>query len=227
MSTQQTITAYYDDLADRYDTDRFGNTYGQYLHRQEKALLSPYLPLHQLDQHLDLGCGTGRFLEFADHGLDVSQAMVKTAAAKFPQKDLQVGDATNLPFADGQFERIFSIHVFMHLSQPVVSKILLEAHRVLRTGGLLLFDIPSLTRRNLIRYKAPSDWHGAFAMDQNVVHNMIANRWEIQACHGIAMLPIHRIPGSLRKPLIALDTMLCRTPLKAYSSYLLFVLRKK
>lgn len=225
MPDQQTITTYYDALAPSYDQDRFGNSYGQYLHRQETQLLKSYLKAPS--STLDLGCGTGRFLSFADQGVDVSESMIEQARQKFPEKEFQVADARTLPYPDQAFKNVFSMHVFMHLQADVVQQILQEAYRILRPGGLFLFDVPSRRRRELIRYQAPSDWHGAFSLGQKEVRQMLGQQWELQAWHGIAMLPIHRLPKGLRPAMVALDAGLCRTPLKAYSSYLLFVLRKR
>ncbi|WP_139423771.1 methyltransferase domain-containing protein [Chryseobacterium mulctrae] len=37
---------------------------------------------------LDLGCGRGRLLNFATHGVDFSQEMLNIAQEKFPYKQL-------------------------------------------------------------------------------------------------------------------------------------------
>lgn len=73
------ITTYYNQLAQNYDSDRFGNIYGQFLHAQERALLTRWLALLKTGSVLDLGCGTGRFLDLATHGPDASTGMLEVA----------------------------------------------------------------------------------------------------------------------------------------------------
>ena len=80
------ITAYYDRIANLYDTDRFGNTYGQFIDAQEHAILSQLLHTAAGQRVLDVGCGTGRFLGYATHGLDASAAMLAVARQKQPEK---------------------------------------------------------------------------------------------------------------------------------------------
>lgn len=71
------ITTYYNQLAQKYDSDRFGNAYGRFLHAQERALLTRWLASVKAGAILDLGCGTGRFLDLATHGLDASTGMLE------------------------------------------------------------------------------------------------------------------------------------------------------
>lgn len=223
---QQEVTAYYDELARRYDEDRFANSYGQYLDAQERALLKRYLPPAEKDQHLDLGCGTGRFLDFAAFGADASTEMINVAQTKFPDRELSVALADQLPYANQQFKRVYSLHVFMHLNREMIGNIFSEVQRIIQPGGLFLFDLPSAKRRQLVHYRA-ANWHGAFSADLPQVKEMAGEGWEVLQSFGLGSLPIHRIPTSLRQSMRSLDTVLGRTPLKAYSSYLLYILRKK
>ncbi len=43
MTVAQEITAYYDKIANTYKNDRFNNSYGQFIHRQESILLNKIL----------------------------------------------------------------------------------------------------------------------------------------------------------------------------------------
>jgi len=69
------IIKYYDALADTYDTDRFSNSYGDYIHHQELRVLHKYLSKDAIAKNLDVACGTGRFLDFADYGMDISSCL--------------------------------------------------------------------------------------------------------------------------------------------------------
>ena len=67
---KQEITQYYNDLATDYDKNRFANSYGKYIHLQETQILDKYITLNDISKNLDIACGTGRFLNYADYGID-------------------------------------------------------------------------------------------------------------------------------------------------------------
>jgi ubiquinone/menaquinone biosynthesis C-methylase UbiE len=97
---------------------------------------------------LDIGCGLGRTTQplsdmgFEVIGIDVSEAMINKARAKFPTIDFRIGDAYDLPFRDEAFEyTLFSFNGIDHI-HPERRRIqaLREIHRVLKPGGLFLFS---------------------------------------------------------------------------------------
>lgn len=223
---QNIIKEYYDELATEYDNARFANSYGQYIHYQEDKILKRYLNPNQNSLNLDVACGTGRFLNYANYGVDISEEMLKVAQAKFPNAKLNTAKADALPFEDDFFEHIISFHLMMHLNQELVQKILHEVHRVIQKGGLFIFDVPSEKRRKLTAYKSES-WHGANHISMELLHDWVHENWEIVAYHGVSFFPIHRIPKRIRKYFLTLDNYLANSLLKEYSSYLVLVLRKK
>ena len=97
------IIKFYDALADTYDTDRFSNSYGDYIHHQELRVLHKYLSKDAIEKNLDVACGTGRFLDFANYGMDISPEMVRVSQKKFPNKNINVGDAEVSSFEDDYF----------------------------------------------------------------------------------------------------------------------------
>ena len=226
MNANQEIITYYDALAERYDDDRFANTYGNYIHKQELHLLNLYLDKNSIPNNLDLACGTGRFLDFANTGIDLSPRMVDVCTKKFPKKRVLVGDATDLPFENNGFSNILSFHLMMHLDKEMMDKIMAEAHRVLKSGGHFIFDIPSAKRRALTRFR-PNGWHGANSESISTILKTCHNDWDLKAFHGIAFFPIHWIPVRFRRFFIALDTFFGSTFLKEYSSHLVIILKKR
>ncbi len=220
------VKEYYDQLATAYDEDRFGNSYGQYIDEQEKKIVRSLVHSIPKEKILDIGCGTGRFLEFAQYGIDISPEMIKIAQAKYPDKQLSVSSATELPFDNNSFKRLISFHVFMHLDKTMTAQIFQEAHRVLEKGGQFIFDIPSKSRRKITNYQA-ANWHGANDFTSQEMKDMLGDQWEIKKIEGIAFFPIHRIPKSVRKYFVSIDSFLSKTLLKEYASYLLFVIEKK
>lgn len=219
------VVSYYDSIADKYDADRFGNTYGKFIDREERILLDK-LGVRGSGDVLEIACGTGRLLDYATKGLDASENMLSVAKKSHPTIPLTVGDASNTGFAPASFDTIYSFHLMMHLSVDTIQGIMREAHRILRPGGRLIFDIPSLQRRSLLSKKQPT-WHGRTSLTPAMVKEMADGMFDVKSVHGIMMLPIHKFPASKRMSMISLDRALCASPLRNLSSYLLFELVKK
>ena len=82
---------------------------------------------------LDAGCGTG-FLSQHLRGeltlLDASEDMLAIATARVPRAAVVQGDALQLPFPAGAFERVFSSHLYDHLLPDDRQRFLAEARRV-------------------------------------------------------------------------------------------------
>ena len=99
---------------------------------------------------LDVACGSGfltRHLQGDVVGLDQSESMVAVAAERMPDVRMVQGDAVPLPFADGEFERVFTSHFYGHLRRGEREQFLQEGRRV---GGQLVVldsarreDVPS------------------------------------------------------------------------------------
>lgn len=90
------------------------------------------------DRVLDIGCGNGRFVYYARH--DCGELVGIDAGAHFAPEslasvDLARGDIRRLPFADGSFDKAFSLDVLEHLTEEGVEQMLSEARRVLKDGG--------------------------------------------------------------------------------------------
>ncbi len=100
---------YYDALAETYDDHRFGNSYGAYVDAQERQVLKRWLPPANTASILDLACGTGRLLDLATHGLDASEAMVRIARSRHPDKLVHCGSGMDLGKLGVRFGAIFAI----------------------------------------------------------------------------------------------------------------------
>ena len=82
---------------------------------------------------LDVACGTGyltRWLPGSVTGLDQSASMVEIASARVPAGRFVRADALPLPFADGEFERVFTGHFYGHLVEAERLRFPGEASRV-------------------------------------------------------------------------------------------------
>jgi len=178
------------------------------------------------DCNLDLACGTGRFLKYANYGIDISKEMVDISRKKYPQKKISIEDAENLSFHNSFFDNVISFHLFMHLNISCMRNILNEVNRVLKKDGYFIFDIPSDKRRKFTGYQS-SNWHGGSQISIKSLKRLIGSNWEIVTFHGTAFFPIHRLPKKLRSRLVVFDSFMGNSSLKGYSSHLIFILKKK
>jgi 2-polyprenyl-6-hydroxyphenyl methylase/3-demethylubiquinone-9 3-methyltransferase len=94
---------------------------------------------------LDIGCGAGfltnRLAEQGFHvsGLDASASSLAVAAARDSTRSVryELGDAKSLPFRDGSFDVACAMDFLEHVDDP--ARVIAEAARVLRPGGLFFF----------------------------------------------------------------------------------------
>jgi SAM-dependent methyltransferase len=93
---------------------------------------------------LDAGAGRGimypydyRSLVNRVAGVDTDPAVTENANLT----DAAVADLTSLPYADGEFDVVFSKYVFEHLERPLAA--MRELRRVLKPGGHLLIHTPN------------------------------------------------------------------------------------
>jgi ubiquinone/menaquinone biosynthesis C-methylase UbiE len=116
----------------------------------QRQVILQALELRRGEHVLDVGSGPG-FLcaEMAEvvgpsgrvHGIDISESMVSISqrrCASLSHVELRVGDATQLPFPDADFDVAVSTQVYEYLSDGDLTAALTELHRVLRPGGRAL-----------------------------------------------------------------------------------------
>lgn len=216
------IVEYYDKLAKDYDHDRFANSYGKFIDRKERSVLSRLLKRNN-ETVLDLACGSGRLSHFASIGVDGSEQMIRVAQGKYPDKQFHVSDAERIPLEPNSVDAIISFHFFMHLDAEKVNRILQECSRVLKPNGRVIFDIPSKRRRKKVGYTSQG-WHGAFSLSLGEVKAI--PHFSVKSVHGILFIPIHRFPSFVRPLLAPFDWLLANSFLKEYSSYLIVELQK-
>jgi 2-polyprenyl-6-hydroxyphenyl methylase/3-demethylubiquinone-9 3-methyltransferase len=125
---------------------------------------------------LDIGCGGG-FLseEFAKNGYEVTgiepaassvQAARRHAAENGLEINYRVGRGESLPFSDATFDIVACCDVLEHVEDP--GKVIAEAVRTLKPGGVFLFETVNRTARSkLVMIKLWQDWGLAGFTEKN------------------------------------------------------------
>jgi ubiquinone/menaquinone biosynthesis C-methylase UbiE len=167
-----------DDSAERYDTQ-----VEVLFHGTANAMRRQVLPqLREVfagrDQRrlrlLDIGCGTGRFLDFLKQawprlptvGLDLSEPYIRYAERHMRRRSrisLVVGKAESLPVPDESQDAVTSLFVFHELPPKIRRIVFAECARVLKPGGRLVL-LDSLQRGDEPDYEGllelfPQNYH--------------------------------------------------------------------
>jgi SAM-dependent methyltransferase len=100
------------------------------------ALCAPFLPPGRV---LDLGCGIGHSFELLGReslGVDLDPAVLVGQ-----NRETVAADMRDLPFSAGSFASVLSVQSLEHVPDP--ERVLVEARRVLKPGGIAIFVTPN------------------------------------------------------------------------------------
>jgi SAM-dependent methyltransferase len=140
-----------DKVQGRWNADEFFRT-----GRDEIASVMSYISMLGLtvgtNRALDFGCGVGRLTQaLASHfdevvGIDIAPSMIELARAhdRTGHCRFVLNDTDSLPgIESGTFDFVYSNIVLQHMEPRFTRRYLAEFLRVLRPGGLLLFQLPA------------------------------------------------------------------------------------
>lgn len=127
-----------------------------------KQKLSPYLDYFQSlppelksSSVLDIGCGRGEWLDMVSEagfnaiGVDLNEDMVKVCQGK--GYDVRYGDCLKYLEAlpDSCLAGMTGFHIVEHLPTQVLLSLITQAQRVLKPGGILVFETPNPENLNV------------------------------------------------------------------------------
>src|SRR3954447_15170281 len=124
--------------------------YGRFMGRYSEPLADEFLRVTDLrpgQRAVDVGCGPGmlttglvdRLGRDAVSAIDPSETCVTAVRERFPEVDIRLGVAEELPWADGTFDAALAQLVVHFMSDPVAG--LREMGRVTRPGGLVAASV--------------------------------------------------------------------------------------
>ena len=138
MDFKETVKSGYNQIADRYLAKRTTDS-------EDIRLLGDFNELLSSDAEvLDAGCGAGMPVSkiLAEHfnvtGVDFSEAQIELAKKNVPNAKFICEDMTKLKFSENTFDGICSYYAIIHIPREEHQLLLLNFHRILKTGGIAL-----------------------------------------------------------------------------------------
>ena len=138
----QKVQSMFDEVSEYYDLMNNLMSFGS--HHILRFLAIKELNIKPRSNVLDTCCGTGDFVRVIKKlaprakvlGLDFSAGMVKLAKKKNPKGTFMVGNCTDLPFGDSEFDYVTNGFGLRNIEDS--EKALDEINRVLKKGGKFL-----------------------------------------------------------------------------------------
>ncbi|MFL5733502.1 MAG: class I SAM-dependent methyltransferase [Chloroflexia bacterium] len=199
----QSATANYAGALQPFYWDNYRDTaVGRYLFQHEYAFAERFLHAEGEPRRLlDVCCGSGRMsLPLRATGLNVVGVDINPVAlAAFRQRSdeipLVMASGLSLPFADASFDCVIAMQCFEYLEHR---RFLFELNRVLRNGGLLVFD--ALNRHSYKLVKAyvgrALDLPSANLSCREILSATAGSGFNIQAVSGYNWIPFTRESNS-------------------------------
>ena len=127
-------------------------------------LIKNIMSENHLKKALDVGCGTGRLVQFLNKsgfetfGCDISQKALKVACKINKKGTIVRSQADKLPYADNSYDLVTAISVIEHLKPNQVVQFFKEAKRVLKPGGFIFLVTPNFAAP--LRFVQGKNWFG-------------------------------------------------------------------
>ena len=135
---------YYTDVQENLEAEKIDHTIKTF--EQQAQEWSAFLPASDKRSLLDVGCGTGLFVNAAKEsgwsacGCDVDKPLVELGRNRF-DIELSHADLHDCHYADENFDVVNLKYVLEHLPNPF--EVLQETHRVLKPGGMVQIIVPN------------------------------------------------------------------------------------
>ena len=127
-----------------YDDHWLDTKIGRYIYSRQERLIFDLVSPAAGESLLDVGCGTGNYLQLFKKkkclltGLDSSAALLETARSKLGEPcELIQGDVADLPFSDNEFDVVSVVNGLNTRHDP--QKVIAEAVRVSRNRVFIGF----------------------------------------------------------------------------------------
>jgi ubiquinone/menaquinone biosynthesis C-methylase UbiE len=141
--------AWNDAMVEKYDVEQFHSHPSplvRYVERKRIRRIFALLAPEPGDRVLEVGCGAGHLLAALPagrgFGLDLAESLLAKAARRLGRHDVLVqGDAEQLPFRAGAWDRVYCSEVLEHVPSPAHA--LAEMRRIVGRRGVAVVSVPN------------------------------------------------------------------------------------
>ena len=143
----------------KWDMDTFFETGEKWVASYFDILAERRLAPAHHERALDFGCGAGRLTRALGNrfdrvdGVDIAETMIGLARehnAAYPPLHFHLNEAADLSLFDSDtFDFVLCSVVLQHMNNDLKAGYIREFLRVLRSGGLAMFTIPSIPKNTL------------------------------------------------------------------------------
>lgn len=150
---------------------------------------------------LDVGCGEGYFIRFADKrfdkytGIDISSERLKNAREKITGMQniqLMVCDAEKTPFKNESFDAIFAADVLEHIKN--LDAAIDEIYRIIKNDGELIISIPTENAFYHLVEKITGGKSFFHYHNSKKVNTLLKRKFKLKKTRGIPfVIPIHSV----------------------------------
>jgi ubiquinone/menaquinone biosynthesis C-methylase UbiE len=131
----------------------------------------------------DMACGSGygsmMLLEKCGevYSVDIDPTTINEVAIRYNSQNIHfvVGDLLNLNI-ENKFDKIVSFETLEHFTPEDLRKVILNFHRALKKGGLLIFSTPY----NQEQSEASMRFHKTFYITEKTINDIFSNLFEIK-----------------------------------------------
>ncbi|MBS3151252.1 class I SAM-dependent methyltransferase [Candidatus Woesearchaeota archaeon] len=99
---------------------------------------------------LEIACGIGHSADYLNSitkktvGLDISDKSIELARVIYPKTEFVLGSATNINYENEHFDFVVIFVTFNHFNKNVAEKVIREANRILKPGGVFVICEPNI-----------------------------------------------------------------------------------
>lgn len=225
--------SHFDEIATVYDESLPAHVVGHYL-RKRTAYITQLCPAGSV---LDVGCGTGALARrlagrgYEVTGVDPSEGMLAIMRARSPEVNAMRAWGSELPFAPGSFDLVFTVAALHHIAEPeAVRQTLAEMVRVGKPDGrILIWDHnPRNPYWSSLMARVPQDTGDERLISTpEIVSGLTAAGAQVLSVAQLGLVPDFTPRAALR-PAAAIERLVERTPrLQHFAAHNVIVARKQ
>ncbi len=226
FETEQNFIDWNEEMAHKYDPEAYhlrSNFLIRWIERRRVKAILRFLAVRPTDRVLEVGCGAGNVLEQVGsgrlHGLDLSTYLLQKARRRLAgcKAGLVRGNAEQLPFAGGRFDKLVCTEVLEHVADP--RRVVNEMARLAAADGLVVISVPNeawidrakalIRRLGLWRWLLQGE-EGAYTSSEQMTDEWHLHRFDLALLQQVAagILEIRRV-RAIPFPYIPLRYVVC------------------